>query len=349
MNVIISNKYRQQLNTLEIDISKKLEGEFEIDEIISQFQNYFYNKMIVDITAIKDYENINNLKKLPMRLNVEKIIFLLDPDNVNKNFLSQLVNIGIYNFTTTIEGVMYLYNNPNSYRDVAKYQDSNIETIEEPKVENKKEEVQEQPITPTFDNRRFDVREKTYNRRYILGIKDITSGAGATTLTFMLKNLISNYKDTVAIEINKKDFIFLRDPDLISADGVELNGVLNRLSDKDVVILDLNGYGNTTICDDIIYLIEPTTIKLNKMVMLDRKVFDKYIGKKIVLNKSLLERKDISSFELESGSSIFYNIPPLDEKKDNSEYLMPLLEKLNILYGQNDSSSNDKFMGIFKF
>ena len=348
MNVIISNKYKQQLNTLEIDVSKKLEGEFDIDEIISQFQNYFYNKMIIDITSIKDYENINNLKKIPMRLNVEKIIFLLDSENVNKNFLSQLVNIGIYNFTTTIEGVMYLYNNPNSYRDVAKYQDPNIETVEEPKVEEKKEE-EVRIATPTFDNRRFDVREPTYNRRYILGIKNITSGAGATTLTYMLKNLISNYKDVVAIEINKKDFIFLRDPDLVSVDGVELNGTLNRLNNKDIVILDLNGYGNTTICDDIIYLIEPTTIKLNKMVMLDRKVFDKYISKKIVLNKSLLEKKDISSFELESGSSIFYNIPPLDEKKDNSEYLMPLLEKLNILYGENESTSNDKFMGIFKF
>ena len=55
MNVIISNKYRQQLNSLEIDVSKKLEGEYEVDEILSQFSNYFYNKMIIDITSIKDY------------------------------------------------------------------------------------------------------------------------------------------------------------------------------------------------------------------------------------------------------------------------------------------------------
>ena len=48
MNVIISNKYKQQLNTLEIDVSKKLEGEYEVDEILSQFSNYFYNKMIID-------------------------------------------------------------------------------------------------------------------------------------------------------------------------------------------------------------------------------------------------------------------------------------------------------------
>lgn len=350
MNVIISNKYRQQLNTLEIEISKKLEGEFEVDEILSQFSNYFYNKMIIDITAIKDYENINNLKKIPMKLNVEKIIFLLDSDNVNQEFLSQLVSIGIYNFTTTIEGVMYLYSNPNSYRDVAKYQDVGI--VEQPMVEEAKEEPKiekKEVLPPTFDNRNLSIREYPMRSRYILGIKNITAGAGATTLTYMIKNELSKYMDTVAIEINKKDFIFLRDPDLISVDGIELNSVLNRLSDKDAIILDLNSYGNTTICNDIIYLIEPTTIKLNKMVMLDRKVFDKYIGKKIVLNKSLLERKDISSFELESGSQVYYNIPPLDEKKDNAEHLTPLLERLGIVNGISSDSSNDKFMGIFRY
>ena len=350
MNVIISNKYKQQLNTLEIEVSKKLEGEYEVDEILSQFSNYFYNKMIIDITAIKDYENINNLKKIPMRLNVEKIIFLLDSDNVNQNFLSQLVSIGIYNFTTTIEGVMYLYNNPNSYRDVAKYQDTGI--VEQPIVQEKvkgESKVDEIEIPQTFDNRSLSVRNYSMRSRYILGIKDITSGAGATTLTYMIKNELSKYMDVAAIEINKKDFIFLRDPDLISVDGVELNSVLNKLSNKDAIILDLNSYGNTTICNDIIYLIEPTTIKLNKMVMLDRKVFDKYIGKKIVLNKSLLERKDISSFELESGSQVYYNIPPLDEKRDNAEHLSPLLEKLNIINGASNNSSNDKFMGIFRY
>ena len=344
MNVIISNKYRQQLNSLEIDVSKKLEGEYEVDEILSQFSNYFYNKMIIDITSIRDYENINNLKKIPMKLNVEKIIFLLDSDNVNQTFLSQLVNIGIYNFTTTIEGVMYLYNNPNSYRDVAKYQTTNsVEPFL--KEEPKKDDL----LSMDFDNRNLSTRNFSMNPCYILGIRDITGGAGATTLTYMLKNELSKYMDTVAIEINKKDFIFLRDPELISVEGVELNSVLNSLSNKGAIILDLNSYGNTRVCNDIIYLIEPTTIKLNKMVMLDRKVFDKYIGKKIVLNKSLLERKDVSSFELESGSQIFYNIPPLDEKKDNAEHLVPLLEKLGIITGNINNSSNDKFMGIFKF
>ena len=133
MNVIISNKYKHELDDLEIDISKKLEGEHEVDEIIDTFSNYFFNKMIIDITAIKDYQNLNNLQKISINLNVEKIIFLLDRENVSPSFLSQLVGIGIYNFTTTKDGVMYLYNNPNSYRDVAQFhQIEEVQPVQQP-------------------------------------------------------------------------------------------------------------------------------------------------------------------------------------------------------------------------
>ena len=40
MNVIISNKYKDELDKLEIDISKKQEGEFEVDELINTYSNY---------------------------------------------------------------------------------------------------------------------------------------------------------------------------------------------------------------------------------------------------------------------------------------------------------------------
>jgi len=146
----------------------------------------------------------------------------------------------------------------------------------------------------------------------------------------MLKKELSNYKDVVAIEINKKDFIFLRDPDLVSVETKNVRTELEKQKNRDIILLDLNSYSETNVCTDILYLIEPTTIKLNKMVMLDRTIFDKLRGKKIILNKSLLSKGDISNLEFETNSKTYYNIPPLDDKKDNSEYIRPLIEKLNI-------------------
>lgn len=322
MNVIISNKYKEELDNLEIDVSKKIDGELTVDELIEQFSSYFFNKMIIDITSIKGYQNFNSLQKLSINLNVEKIIFLLDSSNVNPHFLSQLVSIGIYNFTTTIEGVMYLYNNPNSYRDVAQYQDPNS-AMERSEFEKK--------LKKDTDNDLLPQKPTKYEGQRIIGIKNVTDNAGATTLTYIMKNELSNYKDVVAIEVNKKDFIFLRDAELISVEAKNLYDEISKHSSKDIILIDLNSYSDYTICTDVLYLIEPTSIKLNKMIMLDRKIFDKLREKKIILNKSLLEKKDIANFELESTSSIYYNIPNLDEKKDNSEYVLPLFEKMGLL------------------
>ena len=41
MNVIVSNNYRELLGSLEIDVIKTVNGEFEVDELISMFANFF--------------------------------------------------------------------------------------------------------------------------------------------------------------------------------------------------------------------------------------------------------------------------------------------------------------------
>ena len=74
MNVIVSNKNQLLLENLGIDIIKEMNGEFEVDEIIATFQNFFYQRMILDITSIKNYTDIVNLQKLSISLDMEKII-----------------------------------------------------------------------------------------------------------------------------------------------------------------------------------------------------------------------------------------------------------------------------------
>ena len=101
MNVIISNKYQSMLETLNIDVIKTLNGEFEVDDIINQFQNFFFQRMILDVTALKDYKDIKTLQKLSISLDMDKVILLLDDtvDNGTGDFLSKLISMGIYNFT----------------------------------------------------------------------------------------------------------------------------------------------------------------------------------------------------------------------------------------------------------
>lgn len=63
MNVIVSNKYQSLLSSLNIDVIKSINGEFTVEELVSQFQSFYFNKMIIDITAIKGYEEITVMAK----------------------------------------------------------------------------------------------------------------------------------------------------------------------------------------------------------------------------------------------------------------------------------------------
>ncbi len=54
------------LAQLDIDVIKSLNGEFEVDELVDNFKNFFFGRMILDITAIKDYHDISNIQKLSL-------------------------------------------------------------------------------------------------------------------------------------------------------------------------------------------------------------------------------------------------------------------------------------------
>ena len=78
MNVMVVNKFKDLILSLNIDVMKTMEGVFNVDEIIDTFANFYYDKMILDITAIRDYQNIDNLQKLAMNINMENVVILLD-------------------------------------------------------------------------------------------------------------------------------------------------------------------------------------------------------------------------------------------------------------------------------
>ena len=120
MNVIVSNKKQEQLNSLDIDVIKSINGIYETEELVSMFKNFFYEKMIIDITAINNYNDISNIERLAMGLGSEKLILLLTDDLCTSVYLSKLIDVGIYNFTNNINAIKRLIARPNTYEDVKK-------------------------------------------------------------------------------------------------------------------------------------------------------------------------------------------------------------------------------------
>jgi len=326
MNVIVANKYQSMLETLEIEVIKSVNGQFEVDQLIDMFANFFFKKMILDITAIKDYKDTRNLQKLSISLDMSKVILLLDddPDSTSSSYLSRLISMGIYNFTRNKEGIMYLYNNPNSYRDVA-----HIHQLEE--------------LTETVSDKVI------HNNVRVLGIKNLTDHAGSTTLIYMLKKQLEEHYSVIAIEVGKRDFSFFRDKNMISTTKEEFANTLLKTKDFDIVLIDINESNTEDVCNDVLYLLEPSSIKLNKLMRKNRKIFNQITGKKLVLNKSLLTSKDVLDFEREANARVFYNVPPLNDRIYN-RVLNTLLVKIG--FGRQkdlEEESKSKILGLFKF
>lgn len=329
MNVIVSNKYQSLLASLNIDVIKIINGEFSVDDLIAQFSTFYYNKMILDITAIKGYEDINIMQNLSVNFDMSKVILLLDDSEVVNSpvYISQLISMGIYNFTNDVNTIKYLIDNPNQYKDVANYH--NISGFKKPVLNEK-----------AIDNTRGKIGQK------IIGFKNVTEHAGATTLIYLLKlHLEKSYK-VKAVEIDKNDFIYFNDESLESISSLGFNDFLSQNSDYDVILVDLNEGNVLEYCHDIVYLIEPGLIKLNKLIRQDNAIFEKLSDKKIVLNRSVLSEKDVMDFEKESGSKVFFNMPCLDDKLDDQKIINIFLTNLG--FSRVEENSSNGIFSIFK-
>ncbi len=330
MNVIVSNKYQSLLATLDIDIIKNINGEFEVEDLVNQFTNFYFNKMILDITALKNYQDIETLQSLSVRMDVSNIIILLDDsETVNSpKYLSGLISMGIYNFTRNVDAIKFLINNPNTYKDVAQYHQLNI-------VSTTGEEG--------GDYNKLGLR--------VIGIKNVTNHAGSTTLTYLLKKQLATKYNVIAVEVDEHDFIYFNDKTLKTTSSLDLPAFIAMNSEAEVILVDLNDRGSISSCSEVIYLIEPGLIKLNKLIRKDKRAFEKLKDKKIVLNRSILNQRDIKDFEYESRSKVFYNIPYLDDKLDYQKVLEEFLIKLGFARFEDSSGEeqkNSKLFNIFK-
>ncbi len=349
MDVIIANEHKSDLEGLDIDVIKSISGEYGVADIGEMFKNFFFDHMVIDVTALKSYDDYNTYQRLVKYLDPEKIVFLL-PEGSNlctPSFLGHLISYGIYNFTTNTKGVTYLLGKPNSYKEVEHIAKMAAAQTTQSQIVNTSEKI----VSPVESEKTVEPEKPIKQKNnMILGVRNVTDSAGATTLIYMmLKELAIVYgqENVLAIEIDKDDFAYFYDKRMISIKQVDLHGALEKYANVKIILVDLNSYRQDSFCDDIIYLIEPSTLKLNRLMQRNKIIFQNLSGKKVILNQSILQNNDVFDFESEAGVKIFYNMPPLDDRKRNS-VIADLLTRIGLINMNQGGSSSGKIFGLFR-
>ena len=317
MNVIIANEQQQILSNFDIDIIKTITGSYDAREIVDMFKDFFFNKMILDVTAIKGYEN------------PDKIILFIPENNkqlCTSMFLSKIISFGIYNFTTNIDGIKYLIQRPNTYADV-----ENLQHMARPVVVSENSNMAPNTVSK------------------VIGFRSITDCAGSTTLIYMLKKELESAMNAtvLAIEVGKRDFVFFNEKNMISTTKEDLKDIITQNTQAQVILVDLNAYPHDEVCQEVFYLVEPSIIKLNKAIRREPNVFNRIRNKNVILTKSLLSNKDIADFELESNIKVFYNMPPLDERQRNGA-INDFLGRIGLISSMSSSSNSGRVFGLFR-
>ncbi len=317
MNVVTANENKEIIDRLDIDILKRIDGEYELRELLSKFVNLYFNKMIVDITSIKDYKNLSVIENLAKAVDPSRVILLLSDDpEVNSSFyISNLIKCGFYNFTRNYEGIKFLYDTPNTY-DKVKYL-----LLSDEEASRKQEEFKQA----------HEVIYQNTGERKVIGLVNLTNHAGATSLTnMMVRQLNQAGIMAVGLEMFKQDLMFYHDPNLSACfNRQDLESKLKLYEDVSAVIIDLNEFGEADrFCDEILYLIEPSYVMLTKLLKKNRNAFAEMKNKKVVLNKSFVNDQEIPDFEYESKIKVFDNIPPVNDRDKNIDNINELLEKL---------------------
>ncbi len=337
MNVIVSNEQQNQLANLDIDIIKSISGCYEVSELVEMFKSFFYSKMILDVTAMKQYKELRTYEILAKGLDPEKIIFFLPEGSAlcTPNFLGHLISLGIYNFTTNLNGIKYLLKKSNTLQDVEHIR--------------KMASVESAAETGAAVS---SVPAKVQQEISVIGFRNVTEHAGATTFIYILRKelaLVYGQERVMAMEVGRNDFQLFNEKNMVSVREEEVRNAISSLNNIDVVLVDLNDCEDDAFCGEIIYLVEPSTIKLNKLIRKNPEVFQKLVNSKVVLNGSMLLNNDVFDFESEAGIKVFYNMPPLDERKRNA-IVNDFLVKLGIIRSNQpgNTGNSGRIFGLFR-
>ena len=345
MNVVTANQMKDIIDRLDIDILKKIDGQYELSELLGKCVNLYFNKMIIDVTSIQNYQDPNVITSLAKAVDPSRIILLLNNESVvnSYEYTKNLIDNGIYNFTHNYEGIKYLYENPNTLANV-----EHLLTQATPVVQ----QTVEQPIAPqtgvseiqegieeVVDNSNTEeANVQSSGKRIVVGLQNVTNHAGSTTiLNMMQRQLNSHGIPAIGIEMFRQDLLFYHADNLFSCmNKYDLETLLKKNEDKLGVIIDLNDFGEAEqYCDYILYLVEPSYVMLTRLLKKNRNAFAELQEKTVVLNKSFVNEQEIDDFEHESKCKVFMDIPCLNDRNENLNEINEMLIKLGFFI-END-------------
>ncbi len=316
MNISIKNENINVMNFLDVEIIKTLEGVFAKEDLERELVNLYYNKVILDITAIKNYYDEDTLFDFLSYWEPSRVILVLNNTEFcnNPGFLKKLVEKGYYNFSKNASGISFLVNKPNTLEDVKKYTEGS--TLYNPMNTN---EI-------TAEENYYINKNK---KQRVIGIKNLTPHAGSTTLMYMMLKILKTNYSVKAIEYQKKDCIYFNSEDIISSETEDdLNIKLKTLYTFDVILLDLNELNGDKICDDVLYLMEGGTIRLNKFVKANHNLTEFSNNHKVILSRSAIKDSEIGNFSYETKMNIFYNLTDFNDRDESALTVRNLLLKL---------------------
>ena len=281
-NILAKYSETSKANDIYVDNSIKANEDY-VDESVTNTDDYS-NVNNQDSNFITTNANGNNAK------NINDFTIIDEYNNINDGFganeVANLVNNDNVHLNSTNNNISDYVNSNNKFITI----NSNNSTIEYANHDKK-----------------------------IYGIKNITKDAGSTTIVYLLKKYLEDKLDkrVLAVEVNKDDFKYYQTNNMISTSAEKIREVcLNN--NFEIILVDLNDYyGNFDFFNDIIYLMEPSLIKLNMLMMENRFIFNDLKNKKVILNKSLLSNNDVSELSKEAGIGFLMNIPPLNDRINN--------------------------------
>ena len=94
-----------------------------------------------------------------------------------------------------------------------------------------------------------------------------------------MSDIISDYYSTMALEVDKRELTYFNDKETLSVKEDELDDTFEKYNNINFFVVDLGKSKKDYLCNEVLYLIEPITIKLNKLVLINPNIFNSFIFK----------------------------------------------------------------------